>query len=521
MIPMQAQIIASFLLIIVIGLNTPLALAGSRFPPKSRTLSRNVLEDKIRGGWAGQMFGVAYGAPTEFKSLGKIIEGDIKWTPDMISNSIYQDDLYVEMTFTEVMDRVGLNATSEQYADAFKNSKYNLWHANAAARRLLLQGIKPPWSGHPKYNLHANDIDFQIESDFIGLMTPGLPQEANKYADRIGHVMNYGDGVYGGMLFAGMYSAAFFENDPRKVVEEGLKCLPKKSGYALVVQDVLDWSARHPDDWKKTWTLINDKWDKDDADSDGSLRPFNIDARLNGAFVVLGLLYGNGDFDKTIEISTRGGQDSDCNPSSAAGILGVMKGYQAIPDKWKSGIAAIADKKFDYTNYSFNSITESTVKRALKVIEMAGGKVTDSDVTIPDQKPKPAKLEQWSPGIPDKIINFDDPSLQWKGAWTDEKNGKTANGAGAESSFKFNGVGCMIVGELTQRGGRADVYVDGKKAALLDAYIPERTHDNALWHIYGLRNGEHAVRIVMRDDADSRSNGKKVLIERAVVYRAK
>ena len=53
-------------------------------------------------------------------------------------------------------------------------------------------------------------------------MTPGLPQEANKYADRVGRVMNYGDGLYGGMFVSGMYAAGFFETDPRKVVVEGL-----------------------------------------------------------------------------------------------------------------------------------------------------------------------------------------------------------------------------------------------------------------------------------------------------------
>ena len=55
-------------------------------------------------------------------------------------------------------------------------------------------------SGHPKYNLHADDIDFQIEADFIGIMCPGLPQASNKYCDRVGRVMNYGDGLYGGMF---------------------------------------------------------------------------------------------------------------------------------------------------------------------------------------------------------------------------------------------------------------------------------------------------------------------------------
>lgn len=512
---MQKLLLNAILFIIFVGFGILNVLATTR------VLSRKTLEDKIRGGWAGQMFGVSYGAPVEFKSLGKIFEGEIKWSPEMVSNSIYQDDLYVEITFIEVMDTVGLNATSEQYGEAFKKSQYHLWHANAGARRLLNQGIKPPMSGNPKYNLHSNDIDFQIESDFIGMMTPGLPQEANKYADRVGHVMNYGDGVYGGMLFAGMYSAAFFENDPRKVVELGLQNLPKKSGYRMIIQDVLDWSKQYPNDWKKTWALLEEKWDKDDIDADGSLRPFNIDARLNGAYVVLGLLYGNGDFDKTIEISTRAGQDADCNPSSAAGILGVIKGFEATPEKWKSGIAAIADKKFDYTNYSFNSITDSTVKRALKVIEMAGGKVTDAEVSIPIQTQKPAKFEQFNPGIPDKIIDKNDALWQWKGTWADEKFGKTANGAGAEVSFKFNGVGCMLVGELTQQGGRADVYVDGKKANQIEAYIPERTHDNALWHIFGLKNGEHTIKIVALDEADKRSKGKKVILDRAVIYRAR
>jgi hypothetical protein len=200
-----------------------------------RTLSRAAFEDKVRGGWAGQMIGVSFGAPTEFRSNGRILEGNLPaWTPDRLENAIDQDDLYVEMTFAAVMDRVGLDATTEQYGEAFRTSKYQLWHANAGARRLLAQGIKAPWSGHPKYNVHANDIDFQIEADFIGLMTPGLPADATRYAERVGRVMNYGDGLYGGVFVTSMYAAAFFEHDPRKVVEAGLASLPTESGYARV-----------------------------------------------------------------------------------------------------------------------------------------------------------------------------------------------------------------------------------------------------------------------------------------------
>jgi hypothetical protein len=492
----------------------------------ARRMSRAVLEDKVRGGWAGQMIGVAFGAPTEFKSNGKILEGELAWTPGMIANTIGQDDLYVEMTFAEVMDRVGLDATTEQYGEMFRDSKYSLWHANAGARRLLNRGVKAPMSGHPDHNVHANDIDFQIESDFIGLMCPGLPQASNRYADRVGRVMNYGDGLYGGMLFGAMYAAAYFETDPHRVVEQGLLAIPAESGYARLIRDVLAWHAEAPADWRKTWRLVEEKWNRHDLCPDGALVPFNIDARVNGAYVVLGLLYGDGDFAKTLEISTRAGQDSDCNPSSAAGILGVMLGYGRIPEKWKAGIPSLADTKFEFTSYSFNEIVASTLRRAEKVIVDAGGTVGPEEVVIPVQSPKAPPLEQWDPGVPVARVEPDQPAWSWKGGWKAEtlKNEwsswkvRQAGGAGDEATLAFEGTGVAIVGTMGQEGGRADVYLDGAKAGEIDAWIPERTNDNDYWHVTGLANGPHTVRLVVRSEADARSNGRAIRLERAIVY---
>jgi hypothetical protein len=492
----------------------------------ARRMSRAVLEDKVRGGWAGQMIGVAFGAPTEFRSNGKINEGELRWTPEMLENTIHQDDLYVEMTFAEVMDRLGLDATTEQYGDMFRDSKYDLWHANAGARRNLNRGIKAPMSGHPDYNVHANDIDFQIESDFIGLMCPGLPQASNHFADRVGRVMNYGDGLYGGMLFGAMYASAFFETDTRKVVEQGLLSIPAESGYARLLRDVLAAHAADPVDWRKAWRVIEEKWDRDDPCPDGALAPFNIDARINGAYVVLGLLFGGGDFARTLEIATRSGQDSDCNPSSAAGILGVMLGYEKIPEKWKAGIPALADTKFEFTRYSFNEIVASTLARAEKVIVAAGGSVGPAEVVIPVQAPKAPPLEQWDPGAPVARVEADEPAWTWKGGWTAEAprnapaapKARRAAGAGDEATLAFEGTGVAIVGVMTQEGGRADVYLDGAKAGVIDAWIPARTHDNDYWHVSGLANGRHIVRIVVRGDADARSTGGLVRIERAIVY---
>ena len=42
---------------------------------ETRRLTRDQLLDKIKGGWAGQMIGVSFGAPTEFKAEGKTYGG--------------------------------------------------------------------------------------------------------------------------------------------------------------------------------------------------------------------------------------------------------------------------------------------------------------------------------------------------------------------------------------------------------------------------------------------------------------
>ncbi len=149
---------------------------------------------------------LSHGAPTEFRFRNQIVpEASIpEWKPERVSNALDQDDLYVDMTLAKVLDDKGLNATTEDFGAMFKNAKYQLWHANLAARRALKRGVPAALAGTPKYNSHANDIDFQIEADFIGLMAPGLPQAAVDISWRAGRVMNYGDGIYGGMFVSCM-----------------------------------------------------------------------------------------------------------------------------------------------------------------------------------------------------------------------------------------------------------------------------------------------------------------------------
>ncbi len=481
------------------------------------------LRDKIEGGWAGQMIGVSFGAPTEFRYKEQIFEGEfLKWTPERVSNSLGQDDLYVDMTFAKVLDDKGLGATTEDFGAMFREAKYRLWHANLAARRALKRGVPARLSGTPRYNVHANDIDFQIEADFIGLMAPGLPRSSNDIALRAGRVMNYGDGIYGGMFVSCMYSAAFLETDPHRIVEAGLACIPAKSPYARLISDVLVWHKQEPKDWKRVWKQIEQKWNKREPCPEGALKPFNIDAKLNGAYIALGLLYGGGEFGRTMEITTRSGQDSDCNPASAAGLLGVMLGYKRIPDEWKSGIPAIADKKFSYTDFSFRTIVASNEQRAIALVRKTGGRVEGDRLIVKTQNPKPAKLEIWDDyGSPAERVAVSDPRWQWKGEWKRGKPAFTAKDKGAEASISFEGSGAIVTGPYLPTGGKVDVYLDGKLNRTVDVYSDEDQSKSgeAVWHAFKLKPGKHTIRLAVRGEPYGASKGTEIGLTDLVVFR--
>ena len=308
-------------------------------------ISKTELLNKIKGGWAGQVIGCTYGGPTEFIWNGTMIDDNVPIPWDDTRMLWYYenvpglyDDIYMDITFVDVFSEYGIDAPDSLHALAFANAEYPLWHANQVARYNILNGLMPPESGYWKNNPHADDIDFQIEADFAGLMSPGMANSAVEISDRIGRIMNYGDGLYGGMFVAAMYSLAFVYDDIEFIVEEALKVIPEQSDFYQCVSDVLKSYKSNPNDWKFAWFEAQKKWTHDKGCPDGVFNPFNIDAKINAAYIVIGLLYGKGDYGATIDISTRCGYDSDCNPANAAGILGTMMGYDKIPEYWKLGI---------------------------------------------------------------------------------------------------------------------------------------------------------------------------------------
>lgn len=453
--------------------------------PRTVTMTKAELLNKIKGGWAGQTIGVTYGGPTEFKYQGVKIgdEVQIPWgDPDYIAktmtdNPYLYDDIYMDLTFVEVFDRLGIDAPTDSMAHAFAHAGYSLWHANQAARYNILRGINPPESGHWKHNPHADDIDYQIEADYAGLMSPGMPNTASEISDRIGHIMNYGDGWYGGVYMGAMYSIAFVSSDIEFIVTEALKCIPAKSKFHRCISDVIATYHAHPDDWEVAWQMCFDRYNDDVACDEGALAPLNIDAVMNSAYVVIGLLYGNGDFGRTIDISTRCGQDSDCNPASAAGILGTAVGYDNIPAYWLEPLKRAEDLKFEYTVSSLNDTYRMSFEQALDLIDRNGGKIVGDKVTIKCQKPRAVRFEQSFPGLkPVERLTYD----------RDMQGSQTIEGDCA---------GIVFRGEV--RSGNKDyvakigITIDGRDAGVMDMPASYQLRSLDIYWNFDLPQGKH------------------------------
>lgn len=371
------------------------AQEGLRLPVKE-------YRDKMKAGWVGQMVGVAWGGPTEFKFKDRIIPaGEMpQWSPKLINDSFTQDDLYVEMTFLRTLEQHGLNASIRQAGIDFANSGYPLWCANNAGRINLRKGIAPPDSSHPRFNKCPNDIDYQIEADFSGLIAPGLMQNAVDMGEKFGRLMNYGDGVYAGQFVGAMYAVAFFESDPVKIVESALRAIPSGSQYAEMVRDMVAWYRAHPGDWEQTWHLAQAKFRENPEYQKASNG--GIDCKINGAYVLLGLLHGQRDLDQTIIISCRAGQDSDCNPSTAAGVLFTTLGFSRLPERFTSELDE--ERVFSHTAYNFPRLLDVCERLARQIIIASGGNVErdangEEVFVIPVRPVTPSKLElSWAPG---------------------------------------------------------------------------------------------------------------------------
>ena len=477
-----------------------------------RVISREQLMDKIKGAWVAQTVGVTFGAPIEFNYNATFVRDNQKI--DFNDSSMYvefrdrpgtYDDVYMDLTFMKLVDEKGVDAPAKEFAEAFAHKDYKLWFANQTARYNVLNGLEPPASGYWLNNPCADDIDFQIESDFAGLMFPGMVNSAVGLCDKVGHIMNYGDGWYGGVFVASTYALALVADstaDIEQIIREALGVIPPESKFSQCLNDVIKWHTEDPVDWKATWFKTIRKWGVDIGSPLGVFRPFDIDAKINAAWVVMGLLYGNGDFTRTFQVAVRCGDDADCNPGTAGGILAAIKGYHSIPAYWTAGLDKIEDTPFMGASISLSQAYEMSYRHALAMIERNGGRTENDSVYIKLQQPETVPLEVSFEGhypvarvVPETMNNT--------------------------ISFEFDGIGFALAAPPDGRdyGKRnlvfnTEMYIDGKLAekVKLPTAVNQRRF-TPFWK-YQLPRGHHRVQIKILNPVDY----ARVQYNYAVIY---
>lgn len=475
--------------------------------PHELNITKKQLMSKVMGGWAGQAIGLVLAeTPSPLKDTISQKLQTVAWTksyPKQPLENSYKipSDLYLDFTFLSIIEKEGVKAPATSFSSAYTEAGYQLLHANQAARYNILHGIDPPASGHWLNNPHADDADFMMVADFAGLISPGMPRAAAEICEKIGHIMSYGDGYFGGIYIANLYSLAFTGTDIEHMIHEAIKGIPHKSSFYNCISDVVRWHRENPGQWEDTRLALLKKWSDHIHCPGGRYGEAELDAKLQAAYLTLALLYGEGDFTKTFEIISGTGQGLD--PSTAGGILGVILGYDNIPDYWIRGVKEIEYVRSGHAKMSLHEAYTISYNNALENIEQNQGRVRQENIIIKLQQPVAVRFERSFQGH------------------TISENRRIESGIITDQfEFEFEGIGFVLRGEITPSNSTSDeiifaeLYLNNKfiEKAALPVNFTTRKCD--LFWKFQLPHRAYRARVRILNP----SNQYEVRVTNAVVY---
>jgi hypothetical protein len=139
--------------------------------------------------------------------------------------------------------------------------------------------------------------------------------------------------------------------------------------------------SKYPTDWKASWKEMAQKYYVDEPQMTKTI----WNANLNGACAILAMLYGENDFQRTLDLSCAMGFDADNQAATVAGLMGVINGMKGLPanlylpiEGWKT---PFNDKYINITRYDLpdakiSDIIDRTLRATIDLVVSKGGKLS-------------------------------------------------------------------------------------------------------------------------------------------------
>jgi hypothetical protein len=320
---------------------------------QERAISEKELHDKISAFWLGQLVGNYFGLPFENNYIDEPVpflvdriytheddaaleinrsdwRGYIPIFMNAVEGAFADDDTDIEFVTLHAVEKYGLDITYPEITEMWKKHiNRRIWVANYTARELMKKGLVAPETGRKENNKNWFQIDPQLVNEIWSAFYPGMTEKAGERALWGARITNDDWGTHPTIAYGIMISAAFFEKDVEKLVQMAIQGVPDEGPFAEGMRDVVNWHKEN-DNWRDTRKMIHDKYFRY---KNGSYEaPVSVVSSLNnGLCGIMAILYGEGDFMKTVGIAVSAGYDCDNQAATCAGLIGVIHGTKCLP----------------------------------------------------------------------------------------------------------------------------------------------------------------------------------------------
>ncbi len=289
--------------------------------PSTQNLNRREYIDKVLGCWTGKNIGGTLGAPLEGKR--ELFDIDF-YIQDLGGTPAPNDDLDLQLVWLQAVEERGIYNLNERIlGECWMGHIVAPWNEYGVGKVNIANGLYPPLSGACNNRQWENSNGAWIRSEIWACLFPGSPAEAVKFAWMDSCVDHSGDGIYAELFTTALESAAFVESDIRKLIEIALAHIPADCRVARSVK-----LACAEFDAGRSFADARNAIVEENRELGWFQAPGNI------GFTILGLLYGRGDFGKTICAAVNCGDDTDCTGATAGALLGIINGRSGIPARW-------------------------------------------------------------------------------------------------------------------------------------------------------------------------------------------